>query len=127
MHAPQHVLRGKYAPLHAHLKSLDREEWRTSFSEVEQILGQPLPRSARKFRWWWANTNHRQSMYWAAAGWQTKKVDLAREKIAFVRAWPLAADKKRASGDYGMVLHTWNLKPTAGNPDLYMFSRENMY
>lgn len=113
--------------MYAHLKSLDSGVWCPSFSEVEWILGQPLPQSARKYRQWWANANRPQSVYWAAAGWQTKKVDLVRGKIVFVRALPLAADKKRAGGDYGMVLHTWNLKPTAKNPDFYMFSRENMY
>jgi len=127
MHAPQHVLRGKYAPLHAHLKSLHSKKWCTSFSEVERILGRPLPKSARKYRRWWANTSLPQSVYWAAAGWQAKKVNLMRGEIVFVRALLQAANKKRASGDYGVVLHTWNLKPTARNPDFYMFSRENMY
>jgi hypothetical protein len=80
----------KYDPLGEWLLN-QREEGesrvRVTFADVEAILGQPLPPSAREHRSWWANdsTSHRQSMTWLAAGWQVQDVDLAGEEVEFRR------------------------------------------
>lgn len=71
--------RGKYRRLYTHLCSLTMQEWRTTFSEVETIIGFGLPPSARLHRPWWSNQSgrigHSQALAWAAAGWETAEVD----------------------------------------------------
>lgn len=82
------VKRGKYAPLYHHLSGLKQSEWRTSFPELQSILGFKLPDSARLYRPWWANgkkAGHSQSMAWMMAGWKTSNVDLDAETLTFVR------------------------------------------
>ena len=41
------VIRGKYQRLYTYLSSLQIQEWRTSFNEVEAVIGFELPPSAR--------------------------------------------------------------------------------
>jgi hypothetical protein len=45
----------KYAPLEEYLRSSSQPEVSLTFKEIESILGQPLPRSARDVRQWWGN------------------------------------------------------------------------
>lgn len=73
----------KYANLCQHLESIQKEVWRTTFSEVERILGQKLPPSARKFQAWWAN-DKQNGRHWKSVGWHTKDLDISHEKITFV-------------------------------------------
>ncbi len=76
----------KYRALHACLFNLTTREWRASFSEVEAVIGDKLPPSARYYQAWWANdSTHSQGAAWAAAGWETAEVDLARETLLFRR------------------------------------------
>ena len=77
----------KYLPLQLHLEGLKAGTWKASFSEIEKILGAPLPRSARVHREWWANDRsaHVQSHYWMKAGWRTEVVDVASERVTFER------------------------------------------
>jgi hypothetical protein len=83
------AMRGKYAPLHRHLKSLKADEWRTTFNELERILAFGLPESARIHRPWWANQGerggHSHALAWEMAGWRTSEVDMAGETLVFVR------------------------------------------
>jgi hypothetical protein len=79
---------GKYDPLRDHLMSLRGDYWRTTFREIETILGASLPPSARTHRPWWANDegpNRVQAHAWLRAGWQTADVDMARERVTFER------------------------------------------
>ena len=86
--------RGKYAPLHDFLVErflLQRteKEWRTTFREIEGILGFKLPMSARVHRPWWANQaqagGHSHALAWEMAGWRTAEVDLGGETLVFRR------------------------------------------
>ena len=81
--------RGKYAPLHNHLKGLSSEEWPVAFDEIERILGFSLPDSARIHRPWWANQGerggHSHALAWEMAGWKTSQVDMGGERLTFVR------------------------------------------
>lgn len=81
--------RGKYAPLYHHLRQLKPREWRATFDEIEQILGFDLPDSARIHRPWWANQGtrggHSHALAWEMAGWKTSQVDMAEERLTFVR------------------------------------------
>ena len=70
--------RGKYAPLYHHLSARSEAEWRTSFGEIEAILGFRLPDSARRYRGWWSNRRKdggpRHALVWQAAGWRTGSI-----------------------------------------------------
>ena len=79
---------GKYEPLSVHLEAASAGEWSATFEQVEQILGFPLPPSARRHREWWSNqlgAGHSQARGWQDAGWQVRKVDLNRETVTFRR------------------------------------------
>jgi hypothetical protein len=78
----------KYRLLTDHLNSLEQDEWRISFAEIEAILGISLPDSARKYPAWWSNGadgGHSQSAAWQDVGWKTENLDLENEKITFAK------------------------------------------
>ncbi len=78
---------GKYRKLRTYLEAHPRREWRTSFSNIESILGSELPATARAYSSWWANTKSggrlSQAVAWIAAGWETAEVDLVAETLLF--------------------------------------------
>jgi hypothetical protein len=78
---------GKYSALTRHLADLDAARVSMTFAEIEAILGEPLPGSARSHRPWWANSGrgHVQARGWLDAGYQSEQVDLAAERLVFVR------------------------------------------
>lgn len=77
----------KYQRLANHLASLPTSPWVTTFAEVEAVMGEELPFSAREHRPWWANSGtHSQSAAWMAVGWKTARVDLAAETVEFHRS-----------------------------------------
>jgi hypothetical protein len=77
----------KFEPLTKHLCRIPASEYRTTFSEVERILGFKLPPSARRHRPWWSNnaSNSAMTKAWLAAGFRTEQVDMAGEKLVFRR------------------------------------------
>ena len=88
---------GKYEPLAAYLTDAREDVWVASFSEVEVVLGFPLPPSARNHREWWGNQRgggHSQARGWQDAGWQVWKVDLQAERVEFRR---LGFESERAN------------------------------
>ncbi len=84
---PTQGLGGKYRTLRTYLEAHPRREWRTTFSNIESILGFKLPASARKHSAWWSNERnggrHSQAVAWTAAGWETAEVDLDAETLLF--------------------------------------------
>ncbi|HZZ36949.1 MAG TPA: hypothetical protein VFE03_14590 [Caulobacteraceae bacterium] len=82
----------KYDPLRRQLESCAAHRVAMSFAEVERVLGFPLPRSARLYQAWWANTagSHAHALSWLNAGMHTADLDLAGEKVTFVRNEPTA-------------------------------------
>jgi len=93
---------GKYEPLTDHLRSRDDVTWTARFTEIEGILGFPLPSSARNYREWWANqrgAGHSQKKGWQDAGWQVWKVDLASETVTFRNPRHRAPARDRESED----------------------------
>lgn len=82
-------VKGKYQPLFLHLSNFDADEWRASFSEIENVLGFELPRSARAHQPWWANQSnpgsHTHAQSWQRAGWRAGNVDLSNETVVFRR------------------------------------------
>ncbi|MFX0168271.1 MAG: hypothetical protein ACFE89_02840 [Candidatus Hodarchaeota archaeon] len=84
----------KYCTLGEYL--LQQEDQITlSFSEIEEILGFPLPKSARKFRTWWANDNkHSHAVNgWLTYGWRVNDIDLKEQYIRFRKTAKLRLHK----------------------------------
>lgn len=76
----------KYDPLGDHLAATKQEEWNTTFSEIERIIGSPLPHSARTWRAWWANEingRHVQARSWLSKGWRIADVNLSSGSVTF--------------------------------------------
>ena len=93
---------GRYEPLARFLADKDEPRWQASFADVEKVLGFPLPKSARRYPAWWANQNnggHSQTAGWQGAGWRTRNVDLAEERVDFERAQSSPARKRRPNAN----------------------------
>lgn len=118
------VLRGKYQRLRQHLSSLQVQEWRTSFGEIEAVIGFELPPSARLHRPWWGNqrgaSGHSHALAWSVAGWETAQVDMDGETLLFRRANP--GPVSRPSLD-----EAWPVHPTAVWPEGLSIRREDLY
>jgi len=62
------------------------------FSEIEDVLGEPLPDSARRWTAWWLeapsnSSTHTQARFgWHAAGWIVRDVDIEGERVTFHKA-----------------------------------------
>jgi hypothetical protein len=58
------------------------------FTEIEALIGDRLPPSARKHRAWWSNnpSNSVITYAWLEAGYQSADVDMAAHKLTFRRA-----------------------------------------
>lgn len=106
----------KYNALKAHLDTLHGNEWRTSFKDIEDVLGFQLPASAYEYQAWWANqsgSGHTQSAAWQEAGWKTEDLDLARQTVRFVRSQNAFA--KYASDRLNAFAPPRQPKPDAAN------------
>lgn len=118
------VERGKYQRLYAYLHSLQAQEWRTSFGEIEAVVGFQLPPSARLHRPWWGNqkrsNGHSHALAWSVAGWETAEVDMDAETLLFRRRHPKA--EARPSLD-----EAWPVHPTAVWPEGLSLRREDLY
>lgn len=77
----------KYAPLTRHLASRTQQQVPMKFDELEQLLGFPLPASARRHRGWWSNNpqNSVMTKAWLAAGYHSRDVDLTEGRLLFER------------------------------------------
>lgn len=86
----------KYAPLTHHLRATNADRLPMTFAELEALLGFALPPSARKHRAWWANNpaTHVNAAAWHQAGYQSQAVDLAAERLAFVKLNEVEAPRK---------------------------------
>ncbi|MEO8114199.1 MAG: hypothetical protein ABI655_07465 [Phenylobacterium sp.] len=88
----------KYQALSDRLASHPRDQWGASFAELEEILGFPLPKSAREREAWWSNetlTDRSQKLAWLNEGWRVETVDQAAELVTFRRvAQPPAKAQK---------------------------------
>jgi len=73
---------GKYAPIGDYLKKSSEETVELSFEEIEEILGEPLPDSAKTYQAWWSGIDHSQTGAWSSVGYKAKP-DLKKEKVIF--------------------------------------------
>jgi hypothetical protein len=81
----------KYEVLSRFLRDTDKSKLNLKFSEIERILGTPLPASARRYPAWWSNNrgSHVQAHAWLDSGFRTEQVDVAAETLSFVASHPL--------------------------------------
>ena len=78
----------RYAPLAIWLQSQVREgheKISLTFEQIEKIIDDKLPPSARQHRNWWANDTvvHTQSQQWLDVGWRVSSVNIAGERVVF--------------------------------------------
>lgn len=88
----------KYQRLADHLSGHTGREWRGSFTDVEQVLGAPLPKTARSGVAWWANDETKaQAKAWLAAGWQVMDVDPKAGTVAFLKTEAAKPARRKAA------------------------------
>ena len=77
----------KYTPLEEYLKNKGMDHVPMTFSEIEEVIGDSLPRSARAHRAWWSNnpSNSVITYAWLAAGYKTRAVNMEAESLVFER------------------------------------------
>ncbi len=80
----------KYDSLGEHLKKLPQTTTQItlSFEKVEEIIGQGMEPSARKYFRSWDNTGGTSAVRqnsWLDVGWETTMVDMENEKVKFQR------------------------------------------
>jgi hypothetical protein len=77
----------RYQPLQQHLAQQTSRELPMTFEEIEGVIGSPLPASARSHRPWWSNNHgtNPAAQAWRAAGRKTARVDMAAERVVFVK------------------------------------------
>jgi hypothetical protein len=77
---------GKYRRLAHWLAAEDREQFDSTFREVEEALGFPLPPSCRRHEaHWYGYDNTAVGRAIQDAGWQVKNVRIPQETLTFVR------------------------------------------
>lgn len=82
----------KYDPLFSDLSAVDEftDSYALSFDQIDKILNDPLPPSARLHPEWWGNesqpSTHVQAQAWLGAGWKVDHVDFQGEIVHFRRS-----------------------------------------
>ncbi|MFZ6030289.1 MAG: helix-turn-helix domain-containing protein [Chloroflexota bacterium] len=77
---------GKYRALFEYLSTCSQDEVTLRLTEIEDLLREPLPISARRRRDWWGNRRQAlQAAAWVEAGYKVTETDLERGEITFTR------------------------------------------
>ena len=94
----------KYFPLFEALRNSGKEVVTYRVTEIEQIVGAPLPPTAYTQRAWWSNRNSgsNQALAWMSAGYNVSEIDLDAGHITFQK--PLFRYEIKREG--GTIL--WN-------------------
>ena len=78
---------GQYDAMRTYLESQKVEGLQSvgmTFADIEELLGEKLPQSAREHRAWWANHyGNPQAKAWLAAGWLVDNVDQTLGEVSF--------------------------------------------
>ena len=89
----------KYAHLERYLSEQRDDSCSLSFSQIEGLIGAPLPASARRHKSWWGNDRtHAQARSWMRAGWAVEQPRLAEERVRFARRDSDRRAREEASG-----------------------------
>lgn len=79
---------GRYEALVQYLADQpeDRDAIGLTFAEIETIIGDRLPESAREHQSWWGNNpDTYPAQLWLDAGWRKAQLDMAEERVTFAR------------------------------------------
>ncbi|ETI91645.1 MAG: hypothetical protein Q607_CBUC00021G0087 [Clostridium butyricum DORA_1] len=78
---------GKYLALEQYLERNCNLKIKLSFEDIEKIISEPLPASARKYAAWWANNSegHSHANSWLNAGAKVEEVKLG-EFVVFLKS-----------------------------------------
>ena len=76
----------RYAAISKHLETIFGDSVTLTFAEIEEVLGFPLPPSARRHGPWWSNGT--SNAVWVSAGWKSEARDMAAQHITFRRILP---------------------------------------
>lgn len=82
---------GKYSKLNSYLINNSNEYVKLSFKDIEKIISNSLPFSARNYKAWWGNGGHIQSNAWIDAGYLVTEIDQIEEYVVFTKSF---VDKK---------------------------------
>ena len=89
----------KYQPLFEYLHRSNQREVTLTFGEIEVLMGETLPDSARVKRAWWSNRSKGalQASAWMEAGYLVEKLDFDEERVTFRK--PPSGYKVQRVGD----------------------------
>jgi len=89
----------KYQPLLEFLQESNQDEVILTFAEIEKLMNDTLPDSARKKRAWWSNRSKGalQASAWMEAGYRVEEVDFEQQRVTFRQ--PTAKLKVQPVGD----------------------------
>ena len=89
----------KYQPLLEFLQQSNQAEISLTFAEIEKLMNDTLPDSARKKRAWWSNRSKGalQASAWMEAGYRVEDVDFEQQQVTFRQ--PTAKPKVPHLGD----------------------------
>jgi len=74
----------KYYPLHQRLSQSLQDEVTLTFTEIEALLGEPLPSSAHTRRDWWSNRRAAPpAAAWHEAGYRVIQADIENRRVSF--------------------------------------------
>jgi len=91
----------KYYPLFNHLLASGQDQLTLSMSQIEALMGQPLPYSARHNRAWWSNRRDGSmpAAAWLEAGYLVDEIDLEAGQITFRKQGVAIVYNVRREGD----------------------------
>ncbi|MCC5622187.1 DNA-binding transcriptional regulator [Nostoc sp. CHAB 5715] len=77
----------KYQPLLEFLRGSEQNEITLSFAEIETLIKDTLPNSAKSKRAWWSNRSKGalQASAWIEAGYRVEDVDFDKQQIKFYK------------------------------------------
>jgi len=77
----------RYDRLGEHIRSRNDDRVTMTFAEIEAVIQNELPASARKYSAWWANDpDHSQAKSWLDEDYKTEDLSLTEERVSFVRS-----------------------------------------
>jgi DNA-binding transcriptional regulator YiaG len=89
----------KYQPLLEYLCGSNQPEVTLTFTQIETLMNEALPESARNKRAWWSNRTKGalQASAWMEAGYRVEDVDLDGQRVTFRK--PTTKPKVQRVGD----------------------------
>ena len=90
----------KYQPVLEYLQNNNSPEITLTFTEIEQLIANTLPDSARKQRRWWGNRTKgaSQAIAWMNAGYVVGELDLEKERVTFRK--PISGYKVKSTDNF---------------------------